>query len=57
MKLFVISRAQIVQKFACPRTAIAPVGIETWVEAERRTSHDRNQIFAGLELFELGVTT
>ena len=33
MKFFVKGCAQIVQKFTSPRTAIAAVGIKTWIKA------------------------
>ena len=55
MKTLVIGRAQIVEKFTRPGTAIAPVGIETRIEAKRGAGNDRNQVFAGLQLLQFGV--
>ena len=55
VKFLVVSFTEIVKKFACPGTAIAPIGIKPRIKAKRRTGNDWNQVFTGLQLLQFSV--
>src|SRR5438477_12881087 len=55
VELFVVGCAQVIEKFACPRTAIAAIGIEPRIKTQRLTSDDRHQLFISFELLWLSI--
>src|SRR5438876_11929179 len=55
VELFVVGCAQVIEKFACPRTAIAAIGIEPRIKTQRLTSDDRHQLIISFELLQLSI--